>query len=110
MPTSPQFRWRLILNATTLSSNAKLVGHIIESHAHNSAFGYHLGAGILAAEASLHRDTVRRAVAELEEHGFVVILRRWNRDKRVWERNGYQLCWPWSPPPLRGTRTDRVPE
>lgn len=91
--TSNRFKWRLLLNKAGLSSRAKLIGHVLESHCHNDELGYQLGAGVLATEAGVSRDTVVRAVRELEKAELIAVRRE--KDARdLNQRNRYWLRWP----------------
>jgi hypothetical protein len=114
--TSPEWRWRLLINAADLPANAKLVAHIIESHAHNDDRAYGLGVGRLAKEAGLHADTVRRSTQLLERLELIEIVRRRDPKNRLLNLpNVFALRWPEQAPPLtsptqRGTRAVRVPE
>lgn len=102
--TSPHFRWRILIGKADLTAMAKLVAHVVESHCHSESASHRIGQRALCDEAGISRNTLRRALAELEEAGFLEIEAGRTEKGSTQQRATYSLAWPLVAPPRVQTK------
>jgi hypothetical protein len=89
------FRWRVAIFVSKRDSwRAKLTAYTLAGYMDNETATCDPGIAAVALHAGVGRDTIKRGVAELERHGYLVVWRQRGRMTEHGRTNIYRAVMP----------------